>query len=134
MCIRDSAKAVKACERFAGVPGASVKACEKDFCKLGGADLGGDAAGKRPEIATGTDYAAADETAASAEDWFCEACQELREGKRDASPLKCVICESGRPNGTSSRAASRTRLFIRVDWSTRTAPSGSWSSASTTKS
>ena len=32
-----AAAAIAAAQK--GVPGASVKACEKDFCKLGGADL-----------------------------------------------------------------------------------------------
>ena len=78
-------------------------------------------------------YNISDETAASAEDWFCEACQELREGKRDASPLKCVICESGRPNGTDfyrdvplafKRATSLPRAYAKERLVND--PHGSW--------
>ena len=78
-------------------------------------------------------YNISDETAASAEDWFCEACQELREGKRDASPLKCVICESGRPNGTDfyrdvplafKRATSLPRAYAKERFVND--PHGSW--------
>ena len=67
-------------------------------------------------------YNISDETAASDAQWFCEACQELREGKRDARPLTCVICESGRPNGTQfyrdvplafKRATSLPRAYAR---------------------
>jgi hypothetical protein len=78
-------------------------------------------------------YNISDETAASDAQWFCEACQELREGKRDASPLKCVICESGRPNGTEfyrdvplafKRATSLPRAYAKERLVND--PHGSW--------